>query len=90
MVPCFIVVLSTLDPLNPRLPVDILRDYTLEFEVRVNSTHRDLKECLIKAIKDKNCCKELLDATMKKNIFQHHHGIKNESTKKCICKNTKI
>ena len=36
--PCFIVDLSILDPLDPRLPADILRDYALEFEVRVKST----------------------------------------------------
>ena len=43
---------------------DILRDYTLKFEVRVESTLRDLRECLTKAIKDRDCCRELLDATM--------------------------
>jgi len=31
---CFIADLSVLDPLDPRLPTDILRDYALEFEVR--------------------------------------------------------
>ena len=41
--PCFIVDLSILDPLDPRLPVDILRDYGLEFEFR------DLRECLTEA-----------------------------------------
>jgi len=35
---CFIVDLSVLDLLDPGLPVDILRDYALEFEVRVKST----------------------------------------------------
>ena len=62
--PCFIADLSVLDPFDPRLPTDILRDYALKFEVRVESTLRDLKECLTEAIKDRNCCKELLDATM--------------------------
>lgn len=52
------------DPLNPYLLVDILREYTLEFEVRVESTLRDLRDCLIEAIRDRDCCKEILDATM--------------------------
>ena len=43
---------------------DILRDYALEFEVRVESTIRDLRECLTKAIKDWDCYRELLDTTM--------------------------
>ena len=43
---CFIV-----DLFDPRLLVDILRDYALELEVRVKSTLRDLRECLIKAIR---------------------------------------
>ena len=34
-----------------------MRDYTLEFEVRVESTFRDLRELL-------DCCRELLDATV--------------------------
>ena len=43
---CFIIDLSVLDPLNPRLLADILRDYALKFEVKVESTFRDLRECL--------------------------------------------
>ena len=43
---CFIIDLSVLDLLDPRLPADILRDYALKFEVRVESTFRDLRECL--------------------------------------------
>ena len=62
--PCYIVDLSVLDPLDPRLLANILRDYILEFEIQVESTLRDLRECLIKAIKDKDCCKELFEATM--------------------------
>ena len=53
--PCFIVDLSVLDPFDPCLPTDILRDYALKFEVRVESTLKDLKECLIEAIKDRDC-----------------------------------
>ena len=61
-----IVDLSVLDPLNPRLPADkgLLKDYKLEFKVRVESTLKDLSECLTKAIKDRDCCEELLDATV--------------------------
>ena len=50
------------DPLNPCLSIDILRDYALEFEVKVKSTIRDLRECMTEAIKDWDCYKELLDA----------------------------
>ena len=63
-VPCIIVVLSVLDPLDPCLLANILRDYALEFEVRVESTLKDLRECLTQAIRDKDCCRELLDATV--------------------------
>ena len=62
--PCFIVDLSVLDPFDPHLPGDILRDYALDFEVRVKSTLGDLRECLIETIRDKDCCRELLDATV--------------------------
>ena len=62
--PCFIVDLLVLDPFDPYLLVDILRDYTLEFEVRVESTFKDLREPLTKAIKDKDCYKELNDTTV--------------------------
>lgn len=64
---CFIVDLLILDPLNPHLSANILRDYALEIEVRVKSTPRDLKEFLTKAIKDGDCFRELLDATMEDN-----------------------
>ena len=63
-VPCFIVDLLVPNALDPHLSTNILRDYTLEFEVRVDSTLRDLRECLTKAIKDRDYCRELLDATM--------------------------
>ena len=49
--PCFIIDLSLSDSLDPRLPANIRRDYTLEFEVRVERTLRDLRECLEKAIR---------------------------------------
>ena len=56
--PCFIADLSVLDPFDPRLPTDILRDYALKFEVRVESTLRSLRECLVEDIKDRDSCKE--------------------------------
>ena len=43
--PCFIVDVSVLDPLDPRLSTDILKDYVLEFKVRVEGTLRDLGKC---------------------------------------------
>lgn len=61
---CFIIDLLVLDHLDPCLLIDILRDYTLEFEVRVESTLRDLIKCLTEVIKDRDCYKEILDATM--------------------------
>jgi len=33
----------------------------LKIEVRVESTFRDLRECLTKVIKDRDYCKEILD-----------------------------
>ena len=62
--PCFIIDLSLLDPLNPRLPADILRNYTLEFEVRVESTLRSLREFLVEAIRDKDYCKEAFNVVI--------------------------
>lgn len=41
-----------------------MRDYALEFEVRVKSTLKDLRKCLTEALRDKDCCRELLDATV--------------------------
>ena len=62
--PCFIIDLSLPDPLNPRLPGDILRNYTLEFEVRVESTLRSLRECLVEAIRDRDSCKEAFNVVI--------------------------
>ena len=61
---CFIIDISISDPFDPHLLVDILRDYILEFEVRVESIRKDLRECLIGAIRDRDCCKEIFYATM--------------------------
>ena len=41
-----------------------MRDYALEFKVRVKSTLRDLRECPKNSIRDRDCYRELLDATM--------------------------
>ena len=46
---------------NMPLPVDILRDYTLEFKIRVKKTLTDLKECLREATRDRDCSRELID-----------------------------
>ena len=43
------------------LPDDILRDYTLEFEIRVEKALVDLRECLGEAIKDNDYSRELAD-----------------------------
>ena len=59
---CFIVDLSIPNPLDLRFPTDILRDYTFKFKVRVESILRDLRECLIEAIRDRDYYKEAFDA----------------------------
>ena len=46
------------------LPTDILRDYTLEFEIRVEKAFTDLRECLREAIRDRDCCREIDDTPM--------------------------
>ena len=61
---CFIIDLLVPDPLDPCLLADILRDYTLEFEVKVKRTLRDMRECLTKAIRDKDCCKKAFDVNV--------------------------
>ena len=61
---CFLVDLLVLEPLDHCLLADILRGYALEFEVRVESILKDLKKYLIEAIKDRDCYKELLYATV--------------------------
>ena len=47
------------------LPTDVLRDYTLEFEIRVEKALMDLRECLREAVKDRDCCRELADTLIK-------------------------
>ena len=49
---------------NMPLPVDILRNYTLEFEIKVEMAPTDLREYLRKVVKDKDCCRELANTLM--------------------------
>ena len=46
------------------LPTDVLRDYTLEFEIRVERALADLRECLREAIRDRDCSRELVNTLM--------------------------
>ena len=46
------------------LPTDVLRDYTLEFEIRVERALIDLRECLKEAIRDRDCGIELANNLM--------------------------
>jgi len=46
------------------LPTDILRDYTLEFEIKVERALTDLRECLRGAIRDRDCSRKLADTLM--------------------------
>lgn len=59
--PVFVFDLSSLVFTNMPLPVDILRDYTLEIELRVEGALADQRECLREAIRDKDCSRELVD-----------------------------
>ena len=42
---------------NMTLLADILRDYTLEFEIRVKRAFTNLRECLREAVRNKDCCR---------------------------------
>ena len=59
--PVFVFDLLLLVSTDMPLPVDILRDYTLEFKIRVKKTLTDLKECLREATRDRDCSRELID-----------------------------
>lgn len=54
--PSFMLDLSIIASAKLPLPVDVLRDYTLEFEIRVERALADLRECLKEAVRDKDCC----------------------------------
>ena len=43
------------------LPADVLRYYTLEFEIRVERALADLRECLREVVGDRDCCREIVD-----------------------------
>ena len=53
-------------PISTDMPLlaDILRDYTLEFEIKVERALTDLRECLREAIRDRDCSRELADTLM--------------------------
>ena len=59
--PSFLFDLSS--PVLAELPLstDILRDYTLEFEIWVERALMDLRECLREAVSDRDCYRELAD-----------------------------
>ena len=65
--PSFVFDLSS--PVSVELPlsVDILRYYTLEFEIKVKRAFMDLRECLREAVRDRDCCRELTDTLMEDN-----------------------
>ena len=46
------------------LLVDILRDFTLEFAIKVEKALADLRECLREVVKDRDCCRELANTLM--------------------------
>ena len=46
------------------LLADILKAYTLEFEIRVERALTDLRECLREAIRNRDCSRELVDTLM--------------------------
>lgn len=56
--------LSLLASAELPLATDVLRDYTLEFEIQVEPALTDLKECLREAVRDRDYCRELAHALM--------------------------
>ena len=46
------------------LLADILRDYTLEFEIKVERALTNLRECLREDIRDRDCSRELANTLM--------------------------
>ena len=62
--PSFVFNLSS--PVSAELPLpgDVLRDYTLEFKIRVERAFMDLREYLRKVVRDRDCCRELADTLM--------------------------
>ena len=60
----FVVVLLSLVSAELPLSTDVLRDYNLKFEIKVERALMDLKECLREAIRDRDCYMELADTLM--------------------------
>ena len=56
--------LSSLVLTDMPLSADILRDYTLEFEIRVKRALVNLRECLREAIRDKDYFREIANTLM--------------------------
>ena len=46
------------------IPANVLRNYTLEFKIRVERALMDLRECLREAVMDRDYCRELADTVM--------------------------
>lgn len=57
--PIFVFNLSSSISTDMPLPTNILRDYTLEFEIRVKRAFTDLKECLREVVRDRDCYREI-------------------------------
>ena len=62
--PNFVFDLSSPVLVELPLPADVLRDYTLEFEIRVKKALMDLKECLREAVRDRDYCRELANTIL--------------------------
>ena len=60
----FVLELSLAVSTNFPLLANILRDYTLDFEIRVERALVDLRECLREAVRDRDCYRELADTLM--------------------------
>ena len=60
----FVFDLSSPVSIDMSLPADILRNYTLEFEIRVKTALANLRECLREAVRDKDCYREIVDTLM--------------------------
>ena len=75
--PSFVFNLSS--PVSAKLPLpgDVLRDYTLEFKIRVERAFMDLREYLRKVVRDRDCCREL-DDTLMEDIEEMSSAHKSE------------
>ena len=59
------------------LSTDVLKDYTLEFEIRVERALIVLRECLREAVRDRDYCRELAD-TLMEDIKEMNSAHKSE------------